>query len=277
MKYSRPPPWWSLSLITGTAMRSAHPFCSLSLQNPSLWNTTTAGLSIPQMMDLCTATNIEQLWIWLLHLSSLGLPSLLRLINLDLGLAFPHPFCPTLLPWQPDYAPDLGQISGLYQSTILGSVGFLPLPRSVKLLLVREECGGAGGILHLFPGAASHCAHTCETNTVSLWLTSLPSNSLECTEQKPMGKNLCTYTWNLKHETNETSLRPVVKTSHFQSRVQLPVGELRSHMPCRRAPQKFFFLIKKKIWYKWTYLQNKTDSQTWKTNVWLPQGKAEER
>lgn len=77
--------------------------------------------------------------MWLLYLSSLGLPSLFHLINLGLRLAFPHPFCPTFLPWQPDYALDLGQISALYQSTILSSVGFLPLPQQCKVFVGKRR------------------------------------------------------------------------------------------------------------------------------------------
>lgn len=106
------------------------------------------------------------------HLGPLDVPSLSGPINLGPGLAFLPLSCPSLFLWQPDNALDLLQVSTLYPCRILGSVGFLSLLQWLKAFApLKVESGVRGGILHLFPGAASHEVHTCGTNRVFLTLT----------------------------------------------------------------------------------------------------------
>lgn len=71
--------------------------------------------------------------------------------------------------------------------------GFFSSSSGLRLLHVKEcwrWAGAEGGILCLFPRAASHYLHSYGTKEVSLWLTSLSPSFLVSTEQGPMRKNL---------------------------------------------------------------------------------------
>lgn len=72
-------------------------------------------------------------------LSSLGRSSVLCPINLGLGLAFPHLFCPSFLMYKPKYVLNPLQISTLYQFGILGPMGFLSLHQWLKAFVYERR------------------------------------------------------------------------------------------------------------------------------------------